>query len=97
MLIAEKVGGLYEIGWYSGTESTLRNAGDGLASYDKDASYESSSDDAALHVPGFQSVHQDGVHATFCDGQSRLLSRRIDKSVLRMLTNRKDGQLVGDF
>jgi len=97
MLIGEKVASLNEIGWYSGTESSLRNTGSRLAFANKQNLVSTSFSEQLLAVPGFQCAHHSGVHAVFCDGQTRRLSRKIDLVILQRLANRHDGEFIDNF
>ncbi|NOX53397.1 MAG: DUF1559 domain-containing protein [Planctomycetes bacterium] len=99
LLLGEKVIGPRELGWFSGTRSTLRNAGVPI-------NYETeklSSDQWAqaladpLYVGGFSSRHAGG--ASFClgDGSVRFLNESITPEVLMRLANRDDGEIVGEL
>jgi prepilin-type processing-associated H-X9-DG protein len=45
----------------------------------------------------FGSIHSDGVHFAMADGSVRYVSSRLDRSILRRLGNRRDGEIVGAF
>ncbi len=53
--------------------------------------------DKALLVGGFSSFHADGSNFCFASGEMKYLSSRMDKSVLKNLGNRHDGNLIDEF
>jgi prepilin-type N-terminal cleavage/methylation domain-containing protein len=104
LLIAEKLPRPDDLGWVSGTRSTLRNTtkiegpkprfgqpapGDeGRADQDIAES---------LFVGGFGGYHPGCINATFADGSTRTITETIDPEVLRLLGNRADGEIVKPF
>ncbi|MEC9007646.1 MAG: DUF1559 domain-containing protein [Planctomycetota bacterium] len=95
-----------ELGWASGTNSTLRNGGT-MINQDSGPANNSprgtpapspstvDSTDAKA-VGGFSSAHFGGANFLFGDTSVRYLSDSINATVYRRLCNRKDGELLGD-
>ena len=94
-----------ELGWMSGTKSTLRNSGvpinhgwdvggtaQGAARFRK-----------ALPPPddtstsGYSSYHDDGAHFGLADGSVRFLSENISLPVYANLGNRADMEVIGEY
>lgn len=44
-----------------------------------------------------QSVHVGGLHVLLCDGSTRFISDNLDRTIQYNLSDRADGQLVGEF
>jgi prepilin-type N-terminal cleavage/methylation domain-containing protein/prepilin-type processing-associated H-X9-DG protein len=89
------------LGWVSGTRSTLRNTGslnDPSTLIQNASGVPSAPVEPAgsLRVGGFGSYHTGGAQFVFADGSSRFISSSIDKEVYRKLGNRADGELLGD-
>lgn len=89
------------LGWASGTRSTLRNMGSSFKGpqyiYTEPEQFPDAERDLKL-VGGFGSQHSyHGANFLFGDGSVRRLKDTIDIEVLRLLANRHDGQMVGDF
>ena len=89
IMIGEKNPSPGDLGWMSGTSSTLRNLNDSL----------NKPDDQVMEVGsvrngGFGSGHPDAAIFAFGDGSVRILRNSIDQEVLRKLGNRHDGQLI---
>ncbi len=97
-----------DLGYMSGTRSTLRNTGtpinaalkrESLAMYpgqiplDEEDAQDAAPVDPKLFVGGFSSRHAGGVNAAFGDSSVRFLSQSIDLPVLQQLANRADGKL----
>jgi len=106
MLVAEKDLPVDDLGWISGTRSTMRNTGCPITNVVFDYSVEvdwnqkdrsTASPREALKVGGFQSEHIDGLNALFCDGRVVFLSVKLDQTVYERMGNRHDGELIGDF
>ncbi len=89
------------LGWASGTRSTLRNMGSPLnaTQYNYDGGLQFPDADPDLKfVGGFGSVHNfDGANFLFGDGSVRSLSNTIDTDILQRLANRRDGKLIPSF
>lgn len=88
------------LGWVSGTRSTLRNAGR-LPELDRDRYRrwtQEPDDDAdsqdSLEVGGFGSFHTGGAQFVLADGSVRFLSQTIDPEVFRHMANRADGEMI---
>jgi prepilin-type N-terminal cleavage/methylation domain-containing protein/prepilin-type processing-associated H-X9-DG protein len=100
--VGEKLGHYKDdLGWMSGTRSTLRNTGtalDMIATNEgpKRAGGQSATDFEPndLLVGGFGSAHPNVVNLLFGDGSARSVDKEIDLKVLRLLGNRADGELL---
>jgi prepilin-type processing-associated H-X9-DG protein len=107
IFVSEKFRSAAELGWISGTGSTLRNTGSPLNSTPMKATAAADDEDAGgdgggatdlgspLYVGGFSSRHAGGVNAAFGDGSVRFLRNTVSSQVLRRLGNRADGELIG--
>ena len=93
------------LGWISGTNATLRNAGTqvngpstlGIAPGDEDDARPppgGAPTPANLVVGGFSSFHSGGANFAFGDGSVRFLKNSMSPKVFRRLANRADGDLV---
>jgi prepilin-type N-terminal cleavage/methylation domain-containing protein len=88
IFLGEKRKSSTDLGWASGTRSTLRNTGTPIngtlipAPTNKDP------------VGGFSSFHAGGADCGFGDGSVRFLRSSISPNVLRLLGNRADGEMV---
>ncbi|MEM7558129.1 MAG: DUF1559 domain-containing protein [Planctomycetota bacterium] len=92
------------LGWVSGTRSTLRNGSALLsANWQRAAggavTGTGGADDGstALDVGGFSSFHTGGAQFVMADGSVHFLSENIQTSVLANLANRADGELINEF
>jgi len=110
LFIGEKVSDPEDVdlGWMSGTRSTLRNTGRPLNTDiarwqgyrripldDGDPLEEAAEEiDPALFVGGFSSFHPGVVQFAFGDSHVRSISESVEQSVLRQLANRSDGKLL---
>jgi prepilin-type N-terminal cleavage/methylation domain-containing protein/prepilin-type processing-associated H-X9-DG protein len=97
-----------DLGWMSGTNATLRNAGTPVngknpmlvASFTEDEEEKEKVEaqtgdvDANLVVGGFGSRHPGGANFAFGDGSVRFLKNTMSLRVFRRLANRADGELV---
>ncbi|MFN3194136.1 MAG: DUF1559 domain-containing protein [Aureliella sp.] len=86
-----------DLGWVSGTRSTLRN-GSSLRSVGWDYSANQSNGQEqqpkTLSVGGFSSYHTGGAQFVFADGSVQFLSENIEQELLENLANRADGTLI---
>jgi prepilin-type N-terminal cleavage/methylation domain-containing protein len=88
-----------DLGWVSGTRSTLRNTGaleqprqphfteDGEPTPDQAPS-------DSTFVGGFGGWHASAVSVAFADGSTRAISYNIDPAVLKLLGHRADGEIL---
>ncbi len=92
-----------DLGWMSGTRSTLRNTGMQLNQELRDARQTSTAgglpvelpkDEGNLFVGGFSSHHPGGVQFMFGDGHVGFVSSNLETAVLQQLANRADGKLL---
>ena len=94
LLVAEHFLGGDDLGWLSGTRSTLRNT-----SRIEDVPKLEGADEAApdaLFVGGLGSYHPGGIQVSLADGATRFISRTVSPDVLRQLGARADGELPAD-
>jgi prepilin-type N-terminal cleavage/methylation domain-containing protein len=97
IFIGEKHVETTELGWASGTRSTLRNTGSPIES----TSSWPISDPAAAAAPadpanvgGFSSYHPGGALFAIGDGSVRFISSNVDNTTYQRLANRADGQII---
>jgi prepilin-type N-terminal cleavage/methylation domain-containing protein/prepilin-type processing-associated H-X9-DG protein len=101
--LGEKLQNGFELGWASGTRSTLRNTGvppnagpkmvpNGTVPLPPGPGLP-----APTEVGGFGSVHAGGAHFAFGDGSVRFISENVNRSVFSNLGNRADGELPNEF
>jgi prepilin-type processing-associated H-X9-DG protein/prepilin-type N-terminal cleavage/methylation domain-containing protein len=99
------------LGWVSGTRSTLRNTGAPVSNRAYNKSFVFPLDRTELFeyidsmaetgewpvdlTGGFSSFHSDTCNFLFCDGSVRLLKNSIDGRIYRFLGNRADGEMIG--
>jgi prepilin-type N-terminal cleavage/methylation domain-containing protein/prepilin-type processing-associated H-X9-DG protein len=90
LFVGEKMHKGNELGWISGTRSTLRNTGTllniAVVPTAKNAD----------PVGGFGSAHPGGANLAFGDGSVRFIKFGINPAVFQLLGNRADGAMVGD-
>ncbi len=86
-----------DLGWASGTRSSLRNT----SSLNNDLAFDPTppgdfvaGDPTA--VGGFGSFHAGGAQFAFGDGSVRFLSETLDTEIFQSLGHRSDGKLIGD-
>jgi prepilin-type processing-associated H-X9-DG protein len=98
------------LGWISGSRSTLRNTGHPINSVAGDSPVAAGMDAEAFEraieieevalpehfVGGFGSRHGGGANFALGDGSVRFLTQSIEPSVLRLLGNRSDGEVIDD-
>jgi prepilin-type N-terminal cleavage/methylation domain-containing protein/prepilin-type processing-associated H-X9-DG protein len=105
LLIAEQLGEEpNDLGWVSGTRSTLRNTNKIEISKPQfgqpaptDAETKKQDIAESLFVGGFGSHHAGGLNASFADGSARFVSEDVDPAVWRHVGNRSDGEIVKPF
>ncbi len=90
--VAEKVSPFEDLGWLSGTRSTLRNVGNGIVRSGKEFAPQ---DPTAVGSIG--SHHPAGVNVLFCSGEIRFQSTQTNQRVLEQIVDRRDGQLPLQF
>jgi prepilin-type N-terminal cleavage/methylation domain-containing protein len=102
IFIGEKLVEKTELGWASGTRSTLRNTGAAIPSNNRwlanDPAAAPAAPDPAM-VGGFSSFHPGGALFAIGDGSVRFVSANIDALTYKRLANRADGEIVssGNF
>ncbi|WP_406701006.1 DUF1559 domain-containing protein [Singulisphaera sp. Ch08] len=110
LMIGEKLRNGFDLGWTSGTRSTLRNTGSPINSgdlLDAKSRLTSWSDGTKILDPdqrtapknrllvgGFGSNHSRGANFAFCDGSVRFLSETMDRRAYQALGHRSDGELI---
>ena len=91
-----------ELGWMSGTRTTLRNAGTKLNASVSSTRVEfprRPNDYPAIsleYVGGFSSHHDGGANFAVGDGSVHFINQNLAQSVLQSLANRSDGEIVED-
>ena len=99
ILFGELIPRTWDLGWVSGTRSTLRNtsslnAPGTLGSGPSPLTVADQEDQPGpLEVGGFSSFHSGGGNFCFADGSVRFLTERIDSELFRQLGHRADGEL----
>jgi prepilin-type N-terminal cleavage/methylation domain-containing protein/prepilin-type processing-associated H-X9-DG protein len=90
-----------DLGWMSGTRSTLRNTGleinAGLGPHRYGAQPQPApkeSGETSVKVGGFSSRHPGGANFAFGDGSVRFLSQTVPTDVFQQLGHRSDGKLL---
>ncbi len=101
IFIGEKICDLNkDLGWMSGTSSTLRNTGEGVnSSLDRLRSRnirpaDDSEPSGGIIVGGFGSYHPGGAQFAFGDGHIGFLANTIELTTLQQLGHRADGKLL---
>jgi prepilin-type processing-associated H-X9-DG protein len=93
-----------DLGWVSGTRSTLRNTSKieiPQPQFGQPAPLEE--DDTkkdvaeSLFVGGFGSHHPGGFNANFADGSTRFITETVDPAIWKLVGNRSDGEIVKPF
>lgn len=102
LLVGEKIilPDTFEMGWMSGTRSTLRNTGVPInGGWDKIVVKSTVApkppDDTS--TSGFSSRHTGGAQFLAADGSVRFLSENINPRILSLLGSREDRQVIGEF
>ncbi len=102
LFVGEKMLLNEELGWMSGTRTTLRNAGTKLNADVHSTRSEFSRQPQAQpaitleHVGGFSSHHDAGAYFVLGDGSVHFINQNLDEHVFQSLTNRSDGGVVED-
>lgn len=92
-----------DLGWMSGTSSTLRNTGVAMnkgwdvVKYFSPTMTTPTAAPSATATGGFSSMHFGGGNFVLADGSVRFISERVDQELYGHLGNREDMQLVDDF
>lgn len=96
-----------DLGWASGTRSTLRNGSVRIDSNSRqrpipvvppgDPAANLEAAKGPLPVKGFGSFHHGGAHFIFGDSSVRFLNEHMNDGVFRHLCNRRDGEMLGDY
>ena len=83
-----------ELGWMSGTKSTLRNTGIAI-NRGWDVGGSAPPDDTS--TSGFSSYHTGGSQFVLADGSVRFISENVNLSLYANLGNRADMEFIGEF
>ena len=97
IFLGEKVSENSDLGWMSGTRSTLRNTGTPVnRTVDRQTRFTAEPDEATAPtaVGGFGSFHPGGAQFAFGDGHVGFIAETIDDATYQQLGNRADGQLL---
>ncbi len=100
LFVAEKLSRFEDdLGWISGTNSSLRNAGHAIN--EEFASLRGPVDADAIipptYVGGIVSDHPGGAHLLMGSGEIKFASESMDTAVLAQMASRDDGELPLDF
>ena len=99
IFVGEKVIDPTDLGWASGTRSTLRNTDKppgGRFGRGPGATGSPIPEEPPDPVGGFSSYHPGGANFAFGDGSVRFLKGSIDPGVFRLLGNRADGEVISE-
>lgn len=91
ILLSEKLRGVDELGWASGTRDTLRNAG-GINVGNTNPGMIADPD--VLAAGSLSSHHTGGAQTALADGSVRFLSANMNQKVLELMANRHDGEPI---
>lgn len=88
-----------DLGWMSGTRSTLRNTGHALNAERARVrgAHDPNLDVTADYVGGLASDHPGGLYVLLGSGQYQFRSSSMDQNVLQQLAARADGQLPAEW
>ncbi|MEZ6124838.1 MAG: DUF1559 domain-containing protein [Planctomycetaceae bacterium] len=96
-----------DLGWMSGTGSSLRHAGQppnardpkrpGLPLVTMPLLNGMSPPAPGEAIGGFSSFHSGGAQFALCDGSVRFISENIAPDVFSFLGRREDGAMIGEF
>jgi prepilin-type N-terminal cleavage/methylation domain-containing protein len=90
--VSEKISSLADLGWLSGTRSTLRNVDGGIVRSGEELAQQ----DPAV-VGSIGSQHPAGVNVLFGSGEIRFQSTQTNQRVLEQMVDRRDGLLPMQF
>lgn len=100
IFISEKIYDPTDLGWASGTRSTLRNTGAtpnggfGVGVTPPVAAGDPIVGETPDPVGGYSSRHPGGVNAAFGDGSVKFIKSSISRHVYQLLGNRADGEMI---
>ena len=106
ILLGELIPDTKQLGWVSGTRSTLRNTGgfgsptsdDGRFGRPQGSLHVAGAAFGPLDVGSFGSFHTGGAQFVLADGAVKFLTNSIDSEVMKNLGNRADGTILdGNF
>ncbi len=97
ILVGEFIADANDLGWASGTRSTLRNGSELLGYNAWTAKYAGGAANTKTFVGGFSSAHPGTGNFLFADGSVHSVSNGIDPTLLENLANRSDGAMMGDL
>ena len=104
LFVGEKLQRGDELGWISGTRATLRNGGQriNLNQHDLQTQFPISSDGSQAppnkpdFVGGFASPHESVAFFLIGGGAVHFINQNLDEAIYRRLTNRSDGESLGE-
>jgi prepilin-type N-terminal cleavage/methylation domain-containing protein/prepilin-type processing-associated H-X9-DG protein len=107
IFVGEKIVDPTDLGWASGTRSTLRNADKpplgvwvraalGPGSPAATGTGDPEESQGPNPVGGFSSYHPGGANFAFGDGSVRFLKSSMDPAIFRLLGNRADGEVISE-
>ncbi|WP_342190316.1 DUF1559 domain-containing protein [Stieleria varia] len=82
-----------DLGWMSGTRSTLRTAGHPINAERQAIRAPGAKPQGPLYVGGLASDHPSGAHTLTCAGEVRFFSSSTDQRILAQMADRRDGKL----
>ncbi|MEX2285765.1 MAG: DUF1559 domain-containing protein [Planctomycetaceae bacterium] len=91
-----------DLGWVSGTGSTLRNTGSinaqSATAFQQNANPPGAEAPAGKPLPpgGFESPHAGGAQFGMGDGSVRFISENVNSQLFQLLGHRADGELISD-
>lgn len=101
IFVGEKTYGGFKLGWISGTRASLANTAVPINSTIVSSAGSWGGDHLepadVFETGGFGSAHTGGCQVVLGDTAVRFISESISPDVLRMLGNRDDGELIGEF
>ena len=99
LFVAEKLSRWEDdLGWMSGTRSSLRDAGHAInAERARVRGPQSSDPEPLTYVGGFASDHPGGAYLLLGSGEFQFRSGSMDQQVLRQLASRADGQIPEEW
>ncbi len=102
IFVAERLIAIDDLGWVSGTRSSLRNGGDQINQsatnqLNRPAGQSTPELANSALVGGVGSRHVGGAQTSLGDGSVRFISQNIKQDVLHFLFHRADGEMLPDF